>query len=120
MNEISIAGKSYSDFSRQQFNLYSTSSCPLYKFYMESRSIELEEDKEFTAEQVSSMAPKKYNNIITSVRWSNKYAKDAHILALVGLAQNLSDNSKNPSENPIRESMKGDPAYIRYLPPCML
>ena len=31
MNEISIALESYSEIFRQKFNLYSTSSCPLFK-----------------------------------------------------------------------------------------
>ena len=34
MNEISIAGETYSEIVRQQFNLYSISSFPLFKEYM--------------------------------------------------------------------------------------
>ena len=37
---------------------------------------------------------KNYNNLLTSGKWSTKYPKDAHILALVGLAQKLADDSK--------------------------
>ena len=40
------------------------------------------------------MALKKYNNLLTSWRCSNKDPKDSHILALVGVAQNITDDSK--------------------------
>ena len=36
MNEISIAEETYSEILRQKFILYSTSSCPLFKDYMET------------------------------------------------------------------------------------
>ena len=42
MNEISIAGEYYSEFSRQKFNLYSTSYCTLFKDYTELRRSEME------------------------------------------------------------------------------
>ena len=37
------------------------------------------------------MSLKKYNNLLHSGRWSNKDPKDAHILDLVVVAQDLSD-----------------------------
>ena len=43
------------------------------------------------------MALKKYNNLLTSVVWSNKDPKDVNILALIGVAQKLAKNSKKPS-----------------------
>ena len=67
-----------------------------------------------------SMSLKKYNNILASVIWSNKYPKDSQILSLVVFAQNLANDYKNPSENTSMESTKGDPAYVRDLPPWML
>ena len=66
---------------------------------------------------------KKYNNLLSSGRCSNKDPKDANILALVVAAQNPSDESNKSSEksNPYnRESTKGDPAYIWYLLPWMM
>ena len=42
MDEISIAGETYSEIARQKFTLYSTSSCPIFKDYMETRRIEWE------------------------------------------------------------------------------
>ena len=61
---------------------------------MYTRRSEWEEDKEFTAYQVSTMVLKKYKNLITSGRWYNKYPKDDQILALVGVAQKLAYDSK--------------------------
>ena len=52
MNEISIARETYSKNLRQKFTLYSTSCCPLFIYYMETRISEWEEGKDFTAEQV--------------------------------------------------------------------
>ena len=40
MNKISIEVESYLDIVRQQFNLYSTSSCPLFRDYMDTRKSE--------------------------------------------------------------------------------
>ena len=40
------------------------------------------------------MALNKYKNILTSGRWHTKDTKDAQILALVGVAQNLAYDSK--------------------------
>ena len=40
MNEISISGETYSKIVRQKFNPYSTSSCPLFKDYMNTRKSE--------------------------------------------------------------------------------
>ena len=61
-----------------------------------------------------------YNNLLTSVRWYNKNPKDYQILYLVGLSQKLVDDSKKSSEKYNRYSTKLEPAYIKYLPPCML
>ena len=68
MNEISIYVETYSEIMRQQLTLYSTSSLPFFKDYMETRINECEEDKYFTADQVSSNFLKKYNNPLTSGR----------------------------------------------------
>ena len=68
MNEISIDGGKYSEIVRQQFTLYSASSCPLFKYYMETSRIEWEEYKDFTVDQVRAMTLKKYNNLRTSGR----------------------------------------------------
>ena len=65
---------------------------------------------------------KKYNNLLTLGRWSNKDPKDDQILALVGVAQKIADEYKKPPEKsntPNRESTKGELAYIRDLPPWM-
>ena len=40
----------------------------------------------------------KYNNILISGIWSNKDIKDDQILAIVGVAQKLPDDSNKPSE----------------------
>ena len=45
-NKISIAGEIYSEILRQQLLLYSTSSCPLFRDYMETRRSEWEEVNE--------------------------------------------------------------------------
>ena len=37
------------------------------------------------------MALKKYNNILTSGRWTNKYTKYAQNLAISGVAKNIAD-----------------------------
>ena len=69
------------------------------------------------------MVLKKYNNLLTPGRWSNKDPKDSHILALLGVAQKLSYDSKKSSKKyntSNRESTKGDPAYTRDLPPWIL
>ena len=46
------------------------------------------------------MALKKYNNLLTSGRWTNKGPKDSQILALVGVAQKLADIQINNLINP--------------------
>ena len=61
---------------RQQFKLYSTSSCPLFSDYMKTRRSKWEEGKEFSAEQVRAMDLINYNNLLTSGRWSTKYPND--------------------------------------------
>ena len=40
------------------------------------------------------MSLKKYNNLLISGSWPNKDLKDALILDLVGVAQNIADDSK--------------------------
>ena len=87
---------------------------------METRRSEWEEEKDFTAEKVRTMAAKKYNKPLTSGRWSNKDTKDAHILALVGLVHKLADNSKKSLEKYNREPTKGEPLYIRERSPWIL
>ena len=87
------------------------------------RRSEWEEDKDFTAERMRDMDLKKYNNLLTLERWSNKDPKDDQILALVGVTQKIADEYKKPPEKsntPNRESTKGELAYIRDLPPWML
>ena len=60
---------------------------------MYTRSSEWEEEKYFTLEHVRVIALKNYNNILTTRRWSAKYPKDSQILAIVGVAQNIADDS---------------------------
>ena len=55
--------------------------------------------------------------------WSTKDTKDAQILYLVGVAKNIADDSKKSSQisnTSNRETTKGNPAYIRDLPPWIL
>ena len=66
------------------------------------------------------MARKKYNNLLTSERWSNKDPKDSHILALVGVDHKLADELKKSSDKCSRDPTNGASAYIRNLPPCIL
>ena len=113
MNEISISGENYSEITRQQLTLYSTSPCPLFKDYMNTRRSDWEEDKKFTAERVRSMYLKKYNILLTPGRWYTKDPKDSQILALVGVAQKLADDSKKSSDKSNtsnRASTNGEPA----------
>ena len=91
MNETSIAGETYSEIERKQFTLYSTSSCPLFKEYMETRRSVWENYTNFTAEQVMDMDLNKYNNLLTSWRCSTNYTRDSKILALVGVSQKIAD-----------------------------
>ena len=77
---------------------------------METRRSEWEEDKEFTVEKVRAMDLKKYNNLLTSGRWYNKYTKYSKIIALVGVNQKIVDNSNkscDKSTTYTRESTKG-------------
>ena len=108
---------------RQKFNLYSTSLCSLFKDYIETRSSEWEEDKELTSVQVRAMVMNNYNNLLTSGRWFNKDPKDDKILALVGVAQKIVDDSKKSSEKsnkPNMESTKVESSYTRDLRPWIL
>ena len=66
------------------------------------------------------MALNKYNNLLTSGIWSTKYPKDDNIMALVGVDWKLADDSKKSYDKSNRYPTKGEPAYIRDLPPCML
>ena len=52
------------------------------------------------------MALNKYNNLLTSGRWSTKDPKDAHILALVVVAQKLVYDLKKTSDKSNMESKK--------------
>ena len=60
---------------------------------MDTSSSDWDEDKYFTAEQVRAMALKRCNNILTSGRYSNNDLKDDHILDIVGVTQNITDDS---------------------------
>ena len=64
---------------------------------MEIRRSDWEEYKELLAEQVRAMALNKYNNLLTSGRWSTKDTKDNQILALVKMDQKLAGESKKAS-----------------------
>ena len=66
------------------------------------------------------MALKKYNNLLTSGRWSNK---DPKYLSILGVAQNLVDGSNKSSDKSNTsktESTKGEIAYIRDPPPWIM
>ena len=72
---------------------------------METIRSDWDEDKESTSEQVRAMDLKKYNNLLTSGRWPNKHTKDAQILALVGVAQTITDNLKKyPTGSQLKKS----------------
>ena len=86
---------------------------------MNTRRSEWEEDTDFAAEQGRYLSLKKYNNLLISGRWYNKFTKDAQILALFGVSQNLVYYSKKAYDKPTRETTKGDPAYIRDFQPWM-
>ena len=69
------------------------------------------------------MVVKKYINLLTSGRWSNKDPTDSNILALLGVDQKLayeSNKSSEKSNTPTKESTKGEPAYIKDLPSWIL
>ena len=64
-----------------------------------------------------------YSNLLTSGRWFNKDPKDDKILALVGVAQKIVDDSKKSSEKsnkPNMESTKVESSYTRDLRPWIL
>ena len=65
---------------------------------MNTRRSEWGEDKDFTAEKVRDMDLEKYNKLLTSGRRSTKDPKDAQILDIVGLAQNIADGSNKSSD----------------------
>ena len=67
-----------------------------------------------------NMALNKYNNLLTSGRWSTKDPKDAQILDLVGVAQKFADKTNKSSEKYNKDSSKGEPAYIKDLPHCIM
>ena len=79
---------------RQKYNIYSTSSSSIFRDYLDISCIDWEEEKEFTSEQVRAIYMKKLNNLFTSRRCSTKDDKDAQILDIVGVNQNLVDESK--------------------------
>ena len=81
----------------QQFNFYFASLCPFCRYYIDTIRSDWEEYKKFIAEQLRSIYLKKYNHILTLGRWYTKDTKDAHILYLFGVAQNLMDDSKKTS-----------------------
>ena len=56
------------------------------------------------AEQVRSMLLNKYSNLLAFGRWPTKYPKDSQILDLVGLAQNLMDDTNKLSEKANRNN----------------
>ena len=90
---------------------------------METRRSEWGEEKDFTENKVRDVALKNYNNLLTWLRWSTDYPKDDDILALVLVAQNLADESKKSyekSNTSNRDTNRGEPAYIRDLPPWIL
>ena len=104
---------------RQQFTFYYTSSSPIFKDYMETRRSEWEEENDFIVEQVRAIYLKKYKNLLTLGIWSTKNPKDAQILSLVGLDQNIADESKKSYERlhtSNRDTTKEEPSYIRDLP----
>ena len=85
---------------------------------MDTRSSQWEEEKDSTEEQVRSMALKKYNQLLTSGRWSNKDPKDDPILDIVWVEQKLADGSKKSSDKSNTsnsDSTKGYPAYTRDI-----
>ena len=73
INNISIAGETYSSFVIHKFKIYSTLSWSIFKYYMETRMSDWEEGNYFAVEQLRVMSLKKYNKLLTSARWSNKY-----------------------------------------------
>ena len=87
---------------------------------METIRSEWDKEKYLTSEKMMAVSVKNYNNFLTSGRCYNKDPKDADILALGGVSQNLADKSNKSSDKPNREPTKGDIDYIRYLPPWML
>ena len=79
---------------------------------MDTRRSECEEDKESISFHVRSISPKKCNKLLTVGKWSQKYSKDALILVLVAVAQNLADNYKKSSDKSNTSNMdwtKGEP-----------
>ena len=61
---------------------------------MDTSSSEWGEDKEFTSEKVRDMSLNNYSYILNLGRWSKNNPKDDQILSLVGVEQNLADESK--------------------------
>ena len=66
------------------------------------------------------MSLNKYNNLLDSGRWSNKDTKDAQILALVGVDQNISDDSIRSSKKSNKDTNNVEKFFITYLPHCIL
>ena len=77
-----------------KFNLYFPYLFPIYGDHVEAISEKLAQYKECTAEQVSGVSLNKYNNLLTYGRWYIKGPKDTQILDLVGVEQNIVDDTK--------------------------
>ena len=63
---------------------------------------------------------KKYNNLLTSGRWSTNDTNDDKILALLGVAQNIaydSNKSTDKSNTSNMDTTKGESDYTKDLPP---
>ena len=66
-----------------------------------------------------AMDLKKFNNLLTSGKLYSKDLNDDHILALVGVAQKMADDSNKSSEKSNtskRDTTKVDTTYIRDIP----
>ena len=66
------------------------------------------------------MSLEKNSSLLTSRRWSNNDPNNYQIMALVEVAQKIADKSKKEYEKFNRDPDKGEPAYIRGLPPWIL
>ena len=87
---------------------------------MDTRRIDWEQEKEFSSEHLRAIEWNKYKKLLTSGRWYTNDPKYAHIIALVGLYQNIIDESNNTPEKSNRYKTKREAAYTRYLPPWII
>ena len=76
---------------------------------MDTSGSEWEDNMKFSEDQAGAIALKKYNNLLTSARWSTKDPKNAHIPTIVGVKHNLMD-SKKTSYKPNSQSTNIEPA----------